>query len=257
MFNLNFGLFEYMQRTGVFTAQWQETLTFIGFVMISIAVSYLLGSINSAVFISTVLYRDDIRNHGSKNAGLTNMHRTFGKKAAGLTLLGDMLKTALAIFITGALLGFFYTHGISSYLGFCYMSALFVVLGHIFPIYYGFRGGKGVLVTAVAALILTPIPFAILLLVFIGVVWMSGYISLGSVSAGVLYPVVVTAYFKMLESTYSGITALSTILIAILIVWCHRGNLKRISDRTERKFSFSKKPEVCVDAKDESKDDEK
>ena len=255
MFNLNTGLYSYLQELGIFSSQWQETLVLIGLVLVSIVASYFLGSINSAVLISTVFYKDDIRNHGSGNGGLTNMHRTFGMKAAGLTLLGDMLKTALAIFITGTLLGFFYTHGISAYVGFCYMSALFVVLGHIFPIYYRFKGGKGVLVTAVAALILTPIPFLILLAIFIGVVCLSKYISLGSVSVAVLYPVVVKAYLNVLTFPMDGITALSTILIAILIVWRHWPNLQRISDRTERKFSFKKKPEVDLVKKDDGGDE--
>ncbi len=256
MFNLNTGLLDYLLRRGAFTAEWQVNAVLIVFVIISIAVSYFLGSINSAVLISKVLYRDDIRNHGSGNGGLTNMHRTFGLKAAGLTLLGDMLKTALAIFITGVLLGFYYTHAVSAYIGYCYMSALFVVLGHIFPIYYGFKGGKGVLVTAIAALILTPIPFAILLLLFIAIVWMSKYISLGSVSTAVLYPVVIQFYFGIFEMPMEGIRSLSTILIAILIVWCHRENLRRIGDRTERKFSFKKKPEVELVKKDDGDNEE-
>ena len=255
MYNPNDGLFAGVISFSVGQEAIAAIVWYATFIAIAI-VSYLLGSVNTAIIVSKTMYKDDIRKHGSGNGGLTNMHRTFGLKAAGLTLLGDMLKTALAIFVTGTLLGFFYTHGISGYIGYCYMSALFVVLGHIFPIYYGFKGGKGVLVTAVAALILTPIPFAILLLLFIAIVWVSGYISLGSVSAAVLYPVVISGYFNVLGMPTEGITSLSTIIIAILIVWCHRENLKRISNRTERKFSFKKKPEIQLEKKDESEDEE-
>lgn len=241
MYDFNNGLFDYMCNTGVLDTDWKFILTLFSFVLISIAVSYLLGSINSAILISNLIYRDDIRNHGSGNGGMTNMLRTFGMKAAGLTLLGDLLKTAFSIFITGVLLGFYYTHGASGYLGYCYMSALFAVLGHIFPIYYGFKGGKGVLVTAVSALILCPIPFLILLLVFIVVVYFSKYVSLGSVCGAVLYPVLLNGYFAVFGSNPGGIAQLSVTIIAILVVWCHRENLKRISNRTERKLSFKKK----------------
>ncbi len=246
-----------MERCGILGEawSWQYTLTFFSFVIISILASYLLGSINSAIFISNLIYRDDIRTHGSGNGGMTNMLRTFGMKAAGLTLLGDLLKTALSIFITGVLLGFYYTHGVSNYLGFCYMSALFAVLGHIFPIYYGFKGGKGVLVTAVAALILSPIPFLILLALFVAVVGFSKYVSLGSVCAAVLYPVLLNGYFAVFGANPGGIAQLSVTIIAILIVWCHRENLKRISDRTERKISFKKK-DVEVKSEDGKDADE-
>ena len=224
-----------------FNESWQVYVTWIGFVVLSIAVSYLLGSVNSAIIISKVLYGDDIRKHGSGNAGMTNMLRTYGKGAAGLTLIGDMMKTALALLFTGLLLGFHYIGGMSHYDGFCYMAGLFAVLGHVFPIYYGFKGGKGVLVTATMALILTPVPFLILLAVFVAIVAMSKYVSLGSVCVATLYPVIVRFYSRLvLGSELSGITSLCCIILAIFIVWCHRANLKRIGDRTENKISFKK-----------------
>ncbi len=259
MYNFNEGLLAYLDECGLLGeshASWQFILTLFSFVIISIAVSYLLGSINSAILISNVIYRDDIRNHGSGNGGMTNMLRTFGMKAAGLTLLGDLLKTALSIFITGILLGFYYNFGISGYLGFCYMSALFAVLGHVFPIYYGFKGGKGVLVTAVSALILSPIPFLVLMLLFVAIVYFSKYVSLGSVSVAVLYPVLLNGYFAIFGANPGGIAQLSVTIIAIFIVWCHRENLKRISDRTERKISFKKK-DVEVKSEEQTDGDKK
>lgn len=223
-----------------FTSEAQATLTTAIFLVISIVSAYLLGSINSAIIVSRVMYKDDIRTHGSGNAGLTNVLRTYGKLAALLTLLGDMLKTAIAIFIAGFLLGFNYQFGISFNEGWCYIAALFSVIGHIFPVFYGFKGGKGVLSTATAALILTPVVFAVLLLVFIGVVALSKYVSLGSVSAAVLYPILARAYIRLFFTATPGLLMLSIIVLAIIIVWCHRGNLQRISDRTERKLSFKK-----------------
>ena len=239
MFNLNLGIFSAMS----FDAEWQKYTVLILFTLASIAVSYLLGSINSAIIVSKLLYGDDIRKHGSGNAGLTNMLRTYGGRAALYTLLGDILKTAIAILFTAVLFGFHYVAGISTGLGFCYMSALFVMYGHIFPIYYGFKGGKGVLCTAAAALILSPIPFLILLTIFVLIVWISRYVSLGSVTVAILYPVAINAYYKIV---FGGdvpfiITTVSTLILAITIVFFHKENLKRISNRTERKLSFGKK----------------
>ena len=241
MFDLNTGLYDWLEKN-LFTEYWQAITALLGFSVLVLAVSYLLGSINSAIIISKALYKDDIRNHGSGNAGLTNMLRTYGKGAAALTLVGDMMKSVLSICFAAIFFGFGYIGGISLS-QFCYAAGLFAVLGHIFPIFYGFRGGKGVLSTATVALVLTPIPFLILLAVFVAIVAASKYVSLGSVSVAVLYPVVVNGYIK---ACFSGLPAplilsLSTILIAVLVVWCHRENLKRISDRTERKISFKKK----------------
>ena len=254
MFNLNNGgLFRYLfpdaYKTVEIDGQVIETFELIGnsltvwiaFVLIVVISSYLLGSINSAIIVSRVFHGDDIRRHGSGNAGLTNIHRTYGLGSAGLTLLGDVLKTAISISIAGVLFGFHYFAGISV-VGYGYLAGFMTVIGHVFPIYYGFRGGKGVLATAVTALILSPIVFVILMLLFVAIVWISRYISLGSVSVAILYPVLINGYMKVTMGTSPDIiTAMTTIMIAILIVICHRGNLKRISDRTEHKFSFGKK----------------
>ena len=235
MFDLNLGgaLFYFVNHHG-----WNYTATLLCFFAFSIIISYLLGSVNTAIVISKVFYRDDIRNHGSGNAGLTNMLRTYGAKAAVFTLLGDMLKTAIAIGITGALLGFYYQNGMSAGDGYCYVAGLFAVLGHIFPVYYRFKGGKGVLVTSTMILILSPIIFAILLLVFVLLVATTKYVSLGSVVGAVLYPVAIHAYTSVAYVPLHGLISASAIILAILIVWCHRENLQRISDNTERKLSF-------------------
>lgn len=248
LFNINNGgLIAYI-FSNPFEKAWYFYLTYVGFVLMLIVGAYLFGSINSSIIISKVLYRDDIRKHGSGNAGMTNMLRTYGKGAAGLTLLGDMLKTGLAILLGAILFGFNYAGGISMGDGMCYVAGLFAVIGHIFPIYYGFKGGKGVLATATMALILSPLPFAILLVLFIIIVWISKYVSLGSVTVAILYPIMLHGFFTVMFSdvqyTMPGLVAFSTIALAIIIVWCHRGNLDRISKGTERKISFKKKPKA-------------
>lgn len=246
MFNLNSGLIHYLfsGENPVLDLKFYPYF-YIGSLLFVVIISYLLGSINTSIIISKTLYRDDVRNHGSGNAGMTNMLRTYGKSAAGLTLFGDIMKTVIAIFVAGVLFGFNYVGGISTGDGFCYVAGLFVVLGHVFPCFYKFRGGKGVLATASMALILSPIPFLILFLLFVGIVAASKYVSLGSVTVAVLYPVVIHGYFAFMFSNTDralpGLVALTTIILAILIVWCHRANLQRISNKTEHKISFGKK----------------
>ena len=208
--------------------------------------AYLLGSVNSAIIISRVLYREDIRTKGSGNAGMTNMLRTYGKRAAVLTLVGDLMKTVIALLIAALFFGFNYNGGIAiggaQMTGECYVAGLFAVLGHIFPVYYKFKGGKGVLVTSTMALLLTPIPFLILFVVFVLTVAVSKYVSLGSVIVATLYPVVLHGYFVVaFGEAMPALAAISSIVIAIIIVWCHRANLVRIGDRTENKLSFGKK----------------
>ena len=247
MFNLNNGLWYYLANDlGVISEIWQYVLLTAGFVVISMVAGYFLGSINSAIIISKILYHDDIRKHGSGNAGMTNMLRTYGLGAGVLTIVGDLMKTVIAILIGAVLGGFGYLGGISVGGMTCdfplpYIAGFFAVIGHVYPIYYGFKGGKGVLCTATLALVLTPVEFALLLVLFILIVYFSKYISLGSVSVAVLYPVAVHGHLTMIGLPENGIVALITILLAIFIVYCHRENLKRISEGTERKFSIGGK----------------
>ena len=211
-----------------------------GCVFLVLFTSYLLGSINSAVLFSRLIYKDDIRKHGSGNGGMTNMLRTFGGKAALLTLAGDLGKTAVSIFIAGFTFGFRYGAGMSTS-GFCYIAGLFAVLGHVFPLYYKFKGGKGVLVTSTMALILTPLPFLILFCVFAAIFAASHFVSLGSVSVAMLYPVVLSGYYLVaFERPLEPEIAIATIALACLIVWCHRENLQRISEGKEKKTYLKK-----------------
>jgi glycerol-3-phosphate acyltransferase PlsY len=228
------GLIEYLYPNGY------KGIVLYGALFAVLFAAYLLGSINSAILFSKLVYKDDIRKHGSGNGGMTNMLRTFGGKAALLTLAGDLGKTVISIFIAGFVFGFRYYQGVSI-MGYCYMAGLFAVLGHVFPIYYKFKGGKGVLVTSTMALILTPLPFLILFGVFAAIFAMSHFVSLGSVSVAMLYPVVLHGYFiAILNASMPAETALATIVLACLIVWCHRENLKRIGEGTEKK-TFLKK----------------
>ena len=157
-------------------------------VILCIAIPYLLGSLNASIIISKLFYHDDIRKYGSGNAGTTNMLRTYGKAPAAFTLLFDMLKGVLSM-VFGIL--------VFGNVAFGSIAGLFAVIGHMFPCFSHFKGGKGVLSTATMALVLTPWVFLILFALFVAIVAMSKYISLGSVSVAVLYPVVVNGAFTV------------------------------------------------------------
>ena len=119
--------------------------------------AYLLGSVDTGILVSKFVYHDDVRNHGSGAAGMTNMLRTFGKKAAAMTATGDVLKGVLAVCIGRWLFHMLPADaGVSPYLG-VYLAAIFAVLGHLYPLYFGFKGGKGVLVAAGAILAIQPV----------------------------------------------------------------------------------------------------
>ena len=197
--------------------------------ILCIAIPYFLGSINFAILLSKAIYKTDIRDFGSGNAGATNMMRTFGKKTALMTFGGDALKA----FVSGALgyllLGQYGAH----------IAGLFCVIGHMFPIYYKFKGGKGVVTTAVSMLMCNPFVFLILLVIFVIIVGFTKYISLGSIMCALLYPVIL----DRVEKFFNGSTqpyVIIPMIIAALVVFMHRENIKRLMSGTESKFSFKK-----------------
>ena len=230
---------------GIYTtyiAPGSDELPIVGLIL-TILIPYLLGSINSAVLVSRLLFRDDVRKYGSGNAGLTNMLRTFGKRAAVFTLLGDIMKTVLSIFLAGLFLGFRYRAALS-FNPFCYIAGLACVIGHIKPIFYGFRGGKGVLCASTAILMLAPPVFLVLFLSFVLIVWLTRYISLGSIVSAALLPLALQGYMQSFIFTgdeqgfFDGGIVLFGFAFAVIIIFCHRTNIKRLWHHEENKFSL-------------------
>lgn len=201
----------------------------IAAIVLCAVMGYLLGSVNCAVVISKLKYGDDIRKHGSGNAGATNMSRTYGKAAGIATLLGDVLKTVAAVTIARFLCGD----------DIAYMTGMFCALGHAFPCYYGFRGGKCVAVTAAMALALDPVVFIIAFAVFALVLAGTKYVSLASISAALMYPLVLYNLMKM-RYGQGGLRVVFVFVICALIVFLHRENIKRLIDGKENKFNFKK-----------------
>lgn len=191
------------------------------------AVGYFLGSVNTAIIISRLKYKQDIREYGSKNAGMTNILRTYGKGAALLTLLGDIGKTVIA-----CLLGMLFLGESGGY-----VAGFFCVIGHIFPIYYGFKGGKGVLALASMVCVMSWQTFLVLFTLFILIVSFSKYISLGSVMCALLYPIVLSKFAE--PNIFATIVSIT---VAILVTVMHRSNIRRLLDGEENKLKLGKNP---------------
>ena len=189
--------------------------------------SYLLGGLNGAIIASKYVFHRDVRDYGSGNAGLTNFYRTFGAPGLAIVIGTDVLKTVIAVVAGGLIMG---TQGAAStgqvFAGFC------VMLGHIYPVFYGFRGGKGVLCAETMLLIVSFPTGLVSLLIFVGIVWATRYVSLGSVAAAVSLPF--TTYFVFHNTAC---TVLGT-CISLLVLWAHRSNIKRLLSGTESKFHF-------------------
>jgi glycerol-3-phosphate acyltransferase PlsY len=209
---------------------WSVILPVLAAVMV---LGYLLGSLNFAVLISRHGYHEDIRDFGSKNAGTTNMMRTYGKKAAGLTLLGDVLKGVFASGIGSLLLGQMGGY----FAGFC------CIVGHMYPVWFRFRGGKGIATTAGVVLWLSPGTFGVLLFLFVAIVLWTKYVSLGSIMALLMYPFILDRFSTPPISELSTYVCfpprvLVALAIMVLAVWKHRTNIKRLWNKEENKFSF-------------------
>ena len=197
---------------------------------LSALAGYLLGSVNFSIILSRLRYRDDIRRHGSGNAGMTNTLRTYGKLPAVLVLLGDGAKGMLAAWLGGLLAG----------LPGAYAAGLLAVVGHMFPLYFKFKGGKGVATAAGVILGTCPPVLLLLLVVFLLVVALSRYVSLGSVTVAVVYPPAILWY----QGISPGPDTVCPILMAVLVIWAHRSNIKRLLSGTENKLGAGKGPRL-------------
>ncbi len=208
--------------------------------IIAAILPYLLCGVNSAIIVTKIKTGEDIRTMGSGNAGLTNTLRTQGKLAALFVLLGDVAKGVLSVILVS--LAFRLLAGIdaraaeSAYEWVLYASGTSAILGHVFPLYYGFKGGKGVLVTVAVLLAIDWLPAVILLGIFALVVLLTKYVSLGSCIAAFLYPFTVLIFGIIEKCPCYLLNFLFSGLIAVLIIFMHRDNLKRLANHTEKKL---------------------
>lgn len=199
--------------------------------------AYLLGSIDFGVVVSRVLYHEDIRKKGSGNAGTTNILRTYGKKAAALTLAGDLGKGVVAVLLAQLLFGLVQPGG-GVYGG--YVAAFAAVCGHLWPIWFGFKGGKGVAVAAGAILATQPPVLLALAVVFFALAFGTRIVSLSSIVVAVLYPIF-TALWSLRCGYNVWFTTGCAAVMGLLVIWMHRANIKRLLSGTEYKFGEKKK----------------
>lgn len=200
-------------------------------IIISAIVAYLLGSVNTSIIISKLFAKSDIRSHGSGNAGATNTLRVLGKKAAALVVIGDGLKGVLAI-----LFARYVAHALSEGSAPEYIAALFVVLGHVFPVFFGFRGGKGIMTSIAVVFTLSPSIGAILVAIFVVLVLLFNYISLASVISALCFPILV-----LIMESGDILYMVCALIIAIIAVVKHHTNIARLIKGTENKFIKSRK----------------
>ena len=200
------------------------------------AVAYLLGCFNGAVIVSKYILRDDVRRHGSGNAGLTNFYRTFGGALTFAVILCDVLKMAAAVWAGLLLLrywgGGFWAREATMFLYAKYWAGLFCLLGHMFPCMFRFRGGKGILSGGTLAIL---IDWRIALVVwggFLLLFLLTRYVSLGSVFAGVSFP------FLSWYCYPDPVVVILAFCAGGLVVWKHRENIQRLVQGKERRFHF-------------------
>jgi len=196
-------------------------------------ISYCLGCLNGAVTVSKYILRDDVRNYGSGNGGLTNFCRVHGGPLTALVVLADVLKAVVALLFAAWL-----ANTISPTLVTLskYWAGLCCVLGHMFPINYQFRGGKGVLSGGIIAIMIDWRVAAVVWGGFLILAFVTRYVSLGAIWAGLSFPV--ATYFVFRDPL---ITVLGTIC-GLLLLWKHRANMKRLITKKEPKFTFKKNP---------------
>ena len=229
-------------------AKWADSAQSLGVLVfgwvVTAVVAYLLGSLNSGIIVSKAKYGQDIRNFGSGNAGLTNMHRVYGKDGALLTLAGDIGKQIISVVIGALLLGI---EG-------AYLAGTFCMLGHIFPVYYRFKGGKGVLTAATMILLIDPIIFAVLFIIFAVVLTFTRYVSLSSIIAAITYPAAVNVAYGMGENPTPVFALMFSLFVGVMVIFMHRTNLYRLFNGTESKFSFHKKKAAPTEDKEDKED---
>ena len=216
-------------------------------ILISAVLSYLLGSFNSSILVVRLLKHQDIREFGSHNAGLTNTLRCFGKGCAALTLVGDLAKGIVAVLLSKGICELLGT-GLTAqndvhFIG--YIAGIFAILGHVFPIYYHFKGGKGVLVGVSVFLGIDWKVFLCLIVIFAVALVISKYVSLGSIIAAACCPVV-TFLFQFwqrgdLPMWYLWLNTGLAALMGAWVIYMHRTNIQRLKAGNENKFSFHSK----------------
>lgn len=196
-----------------------------------IVFAYLVGSIPSAVWLGKRFYNIDVREFGSGNAGATNTFRVLGKRAGIVVLVCDILKGSLSV-----LLAFLSSYNVNAnqFVNLQLALGIAAVVGHVFPVFAGFRGGKGVATILGIVICLTPITSALGLIVFLTVLILTRYVSLSSIMAGISYPILLKFILKNDNQTLF----IFSIFVAILLVITHKKNISRLLKKQESRVNL-------------------
>jgi acyl phosphate:glycerol-3-phosphate acyltransferase len=194
--------------------------------------AYLLGSVPNAVWIGRVFFNTDVREHGSKNAGSTNTIRVLGYKAGLPVLLLDILKGFLAVKLI--YFTFYYIPATGEYINFQLLLGLAVIIGHIFPVFANFRGGKGVATLIGVIMAIDPISTLICIGVFLVTLILTKYVSLSSMIAGLSFPILVIVVFNTTTSSL----VIFSLIVFVLLLFTHQKNIERLVRREESKANF-------------------
>lgn len=205
-------------------------------VIILLTIAYLIGSLPTAVIVSKQFFGIDIREHGSGNAGATNTFRILGKKAGIVVMIVDMLKAVAAVQLA-RLSSYDWVFQIEQVVNLQIGLGLCAILGHIFPIWAGFRGGKGVASLFGMILAIQPQVALLLVVVFVGMLILTRYVSLSSIVASLAFPVMILFVYQNQEPLYK----LFAIATAVLVVLTHHKNINRLLQGNESKVNITKK----------------
>ncbi len=210
----------------------------------SAIIGYLLGSISVSVILSNTVFKSDVRKHGSGNAGATNMARVYGFKGGVLVFFGDLLK-ALAAFGAASLLCYLFDGKAENYAAYSSIAMGACLLGHAFPIFFSFKGGKGVTVGATIVLVTDWRMFLIVIAIFIITVALTKIVSISSIIATASYPILYFLFGLVFSiSEFVLAEAILSILAAAAIIILHYKNIGRLIRGEEKKFAFKKKESV-------------
>lgn len=210
--------------------------------ILSAIVAYLIGSISFSIIITKLFLKTDVRSHGSGNAGTTNVLRTAGKLPAILTLILDFLKAVAAVGIARLLMNIFNSNGNQLLiLTVSFVAGIFCILGHIYPLYFDFRGGKGALTAVALVAIIDWRIFLVEVFIFILIIIITKYVSAGTVIAAIAYPITTFSLLTFFKVDNALLDALFALFIAAIVIYKHKANIKRLLNGTESKIGQKKK----------------
>ncbi len=210
-------------------------------IVLTAIISYCIGSIMFAVIISKKVYGKDIRTLGSKNPGTSNMSRNFGKKGGLTTFAGDMLKGTVAVLVCTLMAEHLFDLP-DIYVKICtYLASMCALAGHVFPVFYGFKGGKGVATGVGCIFAINPILAPILIGLFGLGLYITGYFSIGSIVGTVAFPILQVVFSMTFQDPLHPLDIVMSLVLTGVVLFMHRANFVRLAKGTETRMSFKNK----------------